>query len=229
MRSVMKSVWITGCNCYELLGLVSFLEAEGVVARVYRPGDRFGEGDRLIIGLSGVPLLGWWRYLKILGWLARRYEKVWFIVMCPEVVYVSGMTDGEKIMSVNGSMNLTLLTASLLRCLRDERSDEASGIVRCSGRRRGGTESRIAALRCRRMRLIKTEYGIQLRKEYRLRARLLRKAGFYTFLALNVFMAGCRDKEAFFSGGQKIPDAGMPGTMPDEEIDGDHLYALLEK
>ncbi len=176
-------------------------------------GDRIGEGDRLIICLSDVPLLGWWRYLKIRGWLVRRYEMGQFIVMCPEVVYVSGMADGENIMSVNGSMNLTLLTASLLRCIRDKRSDEASGIIRCSGRRQGGTGSRIATLRCLRIRPTKTEDRIQLRKEYRVRARLLRIAGFYTFLALSVFMAGCQDKEAFF-GGQKIPDAGMSGTIP---------------
>ncbi|HAW2529161.1 TPA: hypothetical protein JLP98_003790 [Escherichia coli] len=134
----MKSVWITGCNRYEVSGVVTLLKSKGVAARVYRPGGRFGEGDRLIICLSGVPLLGWWRYLRIMGWLVRRYEGVRFIVLCPAVVYDSGVTDAEDMLSVNGSVDLMLLSESLLRCLRKGLPVVGtSGTVWRTGRRQG--------------------------------------------------------------------------------------------
>ncbi len=189
MLSVMKSVWITGCNRYEVSGVVALLKSKEVAARAYKPGDRFEKGDRLIICLSGVPLLGWWRYLRILGWLVRRYKGVRFIVLCPAVVYDSGVTDAENTLSVNGSVDLMLLSASLLRCLRKGQSVGTSGTA---GRRRGWSGFRRVASWCLRMRPAESVEGIQLRREYRLRAQLLRETGFHTLLALEVFMAGYR-------------------------------------
>ena len=189
----MKSVWITGCNRYEVSGVVALLKSKGVTARVYRPGGRFGEGDWLIICLSGVPLLGWWRYLRIMDWLVWRYEGVRFIVLCPAVVYDSGVTDAENMLSVNGSVDLMLLSESLLRCFRKGGPVVgASGTAWCAGLRRGWLGFRRMASWCLQMRPAELEEMIQLRREYRLRAQLLRETGFHTLLALEVFMAGYR-------------------------------------
>lgn len=91
---------------------MALLNDRGIVARDFRAGSRSGAGDTLILCLSSAPLLGWYRYLKTVPRVAGRYD-VRLIVLCPEVVYRSGLVCGRNIVAVNGEDELVQLVQVL--------------------------------------------------------------------------------------------------------------------
>lgn len=101
-------VWVSGCSCYKTSGVMALLNDRGIVARDFRAGSRSGAGDTLILA----PLLGWYRYLKTVPRVAGRYD-VRLIVLCPEVVYRSGLVCGRNIVAVNGEDELVQLVQVL--------------------------------------------------------------------------------------------------------------------
>lgn len=106
-------VWISGCSRYETTGVMALLNDRGIVARDFRAGCRPGAGDTLILCLSSAPLLGWCRYLKTASWIAGRYD-IRLIVLCPEVVYQSGVASGRYMVAVNGESALFQLAHVLI-------------------------------------------------------------------------------------------------------------------
>ena len=105
-------VWVSGCSCYETTGVITLLNDRGIVARDFRAGRCFCAGDTLILCLSSAPLLGWCRYLKTARWIAGRYD-IRLIVLCPEVVYRSGVVCGRNMVAVNGESELFQLIQAL--------------------------------------------------------------------------------------------------------------------
>lgn len=104
-------VWVSGCSCYETIGVMTLLNGRGIVARDFCAGSRPGAGDTLVLCFSSAPLLGWYRYLKTVLRVAGRYD-VRLIVLCPEVVYRSGLRKKyggserrEWALSVNSGIN----------------------------------------------------------------------------------------------------------------------------
>ncbi|WP_252105502.1 hypothetical protein [Escherichia coli] len=91
---------------------MALLNDQGIVARDFRAGSRPGTGDTLILCLSSAPLLGWYRYLKTVLRVTGRYD-VRLIVLCPEVVYRSGLVCGINIVAVNGEDELVQLVQVL--------------------------------------------------------------------------------------------------------------------
>jgi hypothetical protein len=67
-------VWVSGCSCYETIGVMTLLNDRGILARDFRAGARLGAGDTLVLCFSSAPLLGWYRYLKTVLRVARRYD-----------------------------------------------------------------------------------------------------------------------------------------------------------
>ncbi len=102
---MLMVVWVSGCSCYETIGVMTLLNDRGIVARDFCAGSRPGAGDTLVLCFSSAPLLGWYRYLKTVFRVAGRYD-VRLIVLCPEVVYRSGLVCGRNMVAVNGESGL---------------------------------------------------------------------------------------------------------------------------
>ena len=105
-------VWVSGCSCYETIGVMTLLNDRGIVARDFCAGSRPGAGDTLVLCFSSAPLLGWYRYLKTVLRVAGRYD-VRLIVLCPEVVYRSGLVCGRNMVAVSGEDELVQLVQVL--------------------------------------------------------------------------------------------------------------------
>lgn len=178
-------VWVSGCSCYETIGVMTLLNDRGIVVRDFRAGSRPGAGDTLVLCFSSAPLLGWYRYLKTVLRLAGRYD-VRLIVLCPEVVYRSGLVCGRNMVAVNGEDELVrlvqVLTQTELNNFQKEYKEDnqkwpvflekASEILLISP----SSETDV----------------IRARRAYSQRSLMLKYLGFSSLLKLKVFMADGR-------------------------------------
>ncbi|WP_243053484.1 hypothetical protein [Escherichia coli] len=164
---------------------MALLNDLGIVARDFRTGSRLCAGDTLIFCLSSAPLLGWYRYLKTVRWVAERYD-VRLIVLCPEVVYQSGVVCGRNMVAVNGESELFQLIQVLTQTV-------------LNNYQKGDKEDNQKAMwsvflkQVSEIMLISpsSETDItRVRRAYSQRSLMLQYLGFPSLLKLKVFMAG---------------------------------------
>lgn len=186
------SVWIARVCTYEVSGVAEILKRSAVPVSVFRPGNRFCPGDVLVLCVSQAPLLGWWQYLKLTGWLSRRYD-IRLVVLCPEMVYRSGVVRGRNIETVNGERAVSLLTEDIRRALQQN-------VWRRAGKKSCNMSADFwdLAVCCLQLKPSEEMTLQQLRREYQRRNLLLQETGFETLLCLKVFMAGCLQAGASF-------------------------------
>lgn len=186
------SVWIAGVCTYETLGVAEILRRSAVPVSLFCPGMRFCSGDVLVLCVSQAPLLGWWQYLKLAGWLSRRYD-IRLLVLCPEIVYRSGVVGGRNIEPVNGERAVPLLTEDIGRTLRQN-------VWRRAGKKSNSISADFwnLAVCCLQLKPSDETTLQQLRREYQRRNLLLQETGFETLLCLRIFMAGYRQSGASF-------------------------------
>lgn len=178
-------VWISGCCRYETTGVIPLLNKNGIAVRDFLAGNKLCSGDTLILCLSSAPLLGWYRYLKIVQWMAGRYD-VQMIVLCPEVVYRSGVVRGRNVVAVNGESGIFLLAQVLTQSVQNffQKGDEKD------------CQKDISSFSLKKVSetfLISpsSESDItRARKAYNQRSVMLQHLGFTSLLKLKVFMAG---------------------------------------
>lgn len=178
-------VWISGCSRYETTGVMALLNDRGVVARFFHAGSRLCAGDTLILCLSSAPLLGWCRYLKTVQWVAGRYD-VRLIVLCPDVVYQSGVVSGRNMMAVNGERELFQLVQELTQTILNNYQ---------KGDKEYNREWSVFLEKVSEIMLISpsSETNVTLaRRAYRLRNLMVQHVGFSSLLKLKVFMADGR-------------------------------------
>lgn len=178
-------VWISGYSSYEIVGVITLLSDSGVVVRYLQKGDRVCSGDALILCLSSEPLLGWYRYLKIVRWIAERYDAQ-IIVLCPEVVYQSGVIRGRNIVVVNGKSGLAqltrVLTQSVQHCFPKGNKEDYQKDMWSVFLKRISETLLISP---------SSDSDItRMRKAYSQRSSMLQHLGFNSLLKLKVFIAG---------------------------------------
>ena len=185
ISGIQMSVWVSGMCYYETTGVIHLLNSNGIVTRNFRAGSSLCSGDILIIGFSSVPLLGWWRYLKLTQWVANRYD-VQLIIICSENVYCSGVIRGRNMVAINGERELFQLTLELLPIVQNFS-------------RKGGKEHhqkymwsvfQEKASQALSISPSSETDVIRARKAYSQRSLMLQHLGFATLLKLRVFMAG---------------------------------------
>ena len=181
-------VWVSGGSCYETTGVMALLNDRGVVVRDFRAGSRLFAGDTLILCRSSAQLLGWYRHLKTVRWVAGRYD-IRLIVLCPEVVYRSGVVCGRNIVAVNGESGLfqlfQVVTQIVLNNFQEgDKEDKQQSIWP------------VFLEKVSEIMLISpsSETDItQARRAYSQRSSMLQYLGFPSLLKLKVFMAGFVD------------------------------------
>lgn len=178
-------VWTSGCSRYETTGVMAMLNDRGIVARDFRAGSRICAGDTLILCLSSAPLLGWCRYLKTIRWVAGRYD-VRLIVLCPEVVYRSGVVNGRNMVAVNGENKLFRLVQVVTQTVLNHFQ---------KGDKEGNQKAMWSVFleQASEIMLISpsSETGVtQARRAYHVRNLMVQHLGFPSLLKLKVFMAG---------------------------------------
>lgn len=94
------NIWLAGVVPYEVTGVESVLAKYSVSGRRINSETRFTSGDVFILCLGSTPLIGWWRYLRIIKWLESRYE-IKLIVLCPEIIYSMNIFCGKKVTFLN--------------------------------------------------------------------------------------------------------------------------------
>lgn len=178
-------VWVSGCSRYETTGVIHLLEGIGIVGRDFRVGNRLCPGDILILCFSSATLLGWWRYLKIVQWVADRYD-VRLIVLCPDKVYLAGVICGRNIVAVNGKHGCFRLSRSLLQAIQ-----------RCLPGGRGGAYREYmksffleGASQALLMYPISESDRLTAQRAYHRRSLIVQRLGFASLMTLKVFMAG---------------------------------------
>lgn len=181
----MKSLWVAGCCSHEITGVMHLLKEANIAAQTFSSGLRFCAGDTLILCFSSAPLLGGWRYLRIIQWVASRYD-IRLIVLCSDEVYRSGVVCGSNVVALNGvcgCFQLSLLLQQAVQCClpgieNDIQTysmwssfwEEASQVLSISP---ASEPDRAAAL-----------------KAYRRREGMVQRLGFVPLIKLQVFMAG---------------------------------------
>lgn len=184
---MLMIVWISGCSRYEITGVMALLNDRGIAARYFHTGSRLCAGDTLILCLSSAPLLGWYRYLKTARWITGRYD-IRLIVLCPDVVYRSGVVCGRNIVAVDGESELSqlaqLLTLTVLNNFqKGDKEDNQKAMWPVF-------QEKVSEIM-----LISPSSEADItraRKAYRLRNVMVQHLGFSTLLQLKVFMADGR-------------------------------------
>ena len=178
-------VWVSGCGRYEITGVMALLNDRGIAARYFRTESRLCAGDTLILCLSSAPLLGWYRYLKVARWITGRYD-IRLIVLCPDVVYRSGVVCGRNMVAMDGESELSLL-AQLLT------------LTVLNNFQKGYKEDNQKAMwpvfqeKVSEIMLISPSSETDItraRRAYSQRSSMLQCLGFPSLLKLKVFMAG---------------------------------------
>ncbi len=181
----MADVWIAGCSKYEITGVMHLLENGGISAGLFRSGIRLRNDDTLILCFSSALLLGWWRYLKIIQWMAYRYDAR-LIVLCPDEVFRAGVICGRNIMAINGESACIHLSRRLQEAVQSSLSEELSTTYReCL--KHFFLESAAQVLQLVPAR---GSYSFATRRAYRRRDLMIQRLGFASLMALKVFMAG---------------------------------------
>lgn len=121
------NIWLTGLSTYEIAGVEALLADKGIKGRIFCRGDRLMKGDSLILCFSETPLLGWWRWLRLIQWLSARYG-VWLIVLCPSAVYSMEIIRGKNIVPVNGEQAKKALCDRLCSVLCGLQNERVAGI-----------------------------------------------------------------------------------------------------
>lgn len=179
------SIWITGTNNYEIIGITQMLNSRNIIVSALQPESRFNSGDCLIFCLSNVPLLGWWRYLRVIHWLSFRYD-IKLIVLCPDEVYRTGIVCGKGIISVNGTCGYFQLLLSLSRILQYCLSEILVDHVQSNTTlffKEMVSQALLHSPASKKDRSV-------ARREYHRREMLVHRLGFRSLLALKVFIAG---------------------------------------
>lgn len=185
---MVRLVWIVGVCSYEVSGVEELLKRVAIPVRSFRPGNRLSSGDVMVLCFSQAPLMGWWKYLKLTGWLSQRYD-FRLIVLCPEVVYRSGVVKGRNIVAVNGERAVSLLAEDLMHALQHNMSRRFSSYHSNMSQDFWGQS--VCCLQTTPSEEITLQ---QLRKWYRRRSLLLQHTGFETLLCLKIFMTGYRQQ-----------------------------------
>ncbi|MDQ9272990.1 hypothetical protein KJE05_24070 [Escherichia marmotae] len=181
----MEAVWVSGCSSYETTGAIHLLKERGISAGIFRPGNQFRPGDILILCFSSLPLLGWWRYLKIISWVAHRYD-IRLIVLCPDEVHRAGIVCGRNTVTVNGERSCIHLSQSLQQAVQRCLSEEILTPYReCVGL--SFLERAVQALRIDPAG--ESDCPAARRAYYR-REQMVQRLGFVSLMKLKVFMAG---------------------------------------
>ncbi len=181
----MEAVWVAGCSSYETTGVIHLLRGGGINVELFRPGERLQAGDTLILCFSSLPLLGWWRYLKITQWVMHRYD-IRLIVLCPDEVYRAGIVCGRNTVAVNGERSCIHLSRSLQQLVQRRLPEEILAPYR------------------EYIRLFFLERAVQAlqiypagesdcpaaRRAYYRRDRMVQRLGIASLMKLKVFMAG---------------------------------------
>lgn len=179
------NVWLAGVSSYEMTGVELILAEQFVRGVKVSIGTRFIPGDTLVLCLSSTIRIGWWRYLRLIQWLKKRYE-IKLIVLCPAQIYSIRLLSGDKVIWLNGEISL----ASISEHLSCARKVENNGIIRNTGE--CINEFWKYALMCLQEKP-SAEVRISLsKKAYRRRLSLLRRLNFSSIHSLRVFMSGIK-------------------------------------
>lgn len=181
----MRTVWVIGGNSYEATGVMHLLKDCGINVRFFLSGHRFCPGDTLIICLSSTPLLGWWRYLRIILWVACRYD-IRIIILCPDDVFWTGAVYGENTLFMNGRYSCFKSSLLLHQVVRNCLLEGALNNVH--------QDAWLYFLdRASQVLLMSpaSEYDSSASKRaYQRRNLMLQRLGFSSLMKLKVFMAG---------------------------------------
>lgn len=181
----MAVVWVAGRCSYEVTGVIHLLKDCSISAKIFQLGNKLLAGDTLILCFSSAPLLGWWRYLEIIQWIAYRYD-IRLIVLCPDVVYRAGIAYSRNTQVVNGKLRCFYLSRSLLQAILCYLSKERPTL-----NRRCSILSFIE--RASQVLQIYPSHGagrLAARRAYYQRDRMVQHLGFISLLKLKIFMAG---------------------------------------
>lgn len=181
----METVWIAGGNSYETIGVMHLLKNSGIATKHFQLGHQLCAGDRLIVCVSNTSLLGWWRYLKIIHWVAHRYA-IELVVLCPDEVYRIGIVCGRNIVAVNGKCSCFQLSQLLLRAVQCDLSRNIlNGHKDCicvSFLEKASQALQVCT--------VSEADNLTIRRAYYRRDMIVQQLGFSSLMRLKVFMAG---------------------------------------
>ncbi len=181
----MGAVWVAGCSSYETTGVIHRLKGCSINTKLFRPGERIRTRDTLILCFSNAPLLGGWRYLKIIQWVMHRYD-IRLIVLCPDEVHRAGIVCGRNTVAVNGERSCIHLSCSLQQAIKHRLPEEM--LVSCREYIRLFFLER--AVRALWIYPAGESDGPAARRAYYRRDRMVQGLGFTSLLKLKVLMAG---------------------------------------
>ncbi|HBC6071614.1 TPA: hypothetical protein KEW16_002098 [Escherichia coli] len=171
------SIWLSGVVSYELTGVKLMLSEYPVKVQAVTSDTQFTQGDTLILCLGSTPLIGWWRYLRLIQWLEKAFG-LNLIVLCPEKVCTMNLFCGGKVTF----LNMNSFSASVPEVLLCARKKEPE--IRNTDR------FWFYAFMC-----LREEPSVEVndnpkRRAYYRRHFLLRKLNFSSIHLLRVFMSG---------------------------------------
>ncbi len=203
------NIWLAGISVYETAGVEALLADRGIKGKIFRRGDRLMKGDSLVLCFSEIPLLGWWRWLRLIQWLSARYS-VCLIVLCPSVVYSMKILHGKNIVPVNGEQGKKGLCDRLCSVLCRLRNERVNGK---QGRNEGIYRFWRGASRCLLENPLSEQERNLVRKAYHRRAGLLLGCGLGSLHVLRVFMAGFN-----LQGVLSLPGKDRPEVSADSAV-----------
>ena len=182
----MAVVWVAGRCSYEITGVIHLLKGCSISAEVFRPGNQLRAGDTLILCFSSLPLLGWWRYLKITQWVMHRYD-IRLIVLCPDEVHRAKIVCGRNTQAVNGERSCIHLSRSLRQAVLCYLPEEIPELLLRDCRILSFPERASLALEIHPAR---EPDSLSARRAYYRRDLMVQRLGFTSLMKLKVFMAG---------------------------------------
>ncbi|HBJ0986193.1 TPA: hypothetical protein LAP77_003061 [Escherichia coli] len=171
------SIWLTGVVSYELTGVKLMLSEYPVKVQTVTSDTQFTPGDTLILCLGSTPLIGWWRYLRLIQWFDKTFG-LNLIVLCPEKVCSMNLFCGGKV----AFLSMNSFSASVPEVLLCARKKEPE--IRNTDR------FWFYAFMCLREEPSVEVKGSSKRRAYYRRQFLLRKLNLSSIHLLRIFMSG---------------------------------------
>ncbi|EGI6182050.1 hypothetical protein VW37_004536 [Salmonella enterica subsp. houtenae serovar 51:z4,z23:-] len=116
------NIWLAGVFSYEVTGVELVLAKQSVRCMKVNSGTQITSRDTLILCLSSTPLVGWWRYLRLIQWLEKYYE-INLIVLCPARIFLMNIFCGENVIWLNGEASLISVSGFLYCALKEGNKD----------------------------------------------------------------------------------------------------------
>ncbi|EAX7734110.1 hypothetical protein AIX81_21475 [Salmonella enterica] len=179
------NVWLAGVFSYEVTGVELVLAKQSVRCMKVNSGTQITSRDTLILCLSSTPLIGWWRYLRLIQWLEKRYE-IKLIVLCPARIFSMSIICGDNVIWLNGDESLISVSEFLYCALKEGKKD----IIKNSGE--NISKFFWGGLMCLREHPSDEEEKCLTRKAYHRRRSLLRRLNLNSMHFLQVFMSGIK-------------------------------------